>query len=73
MFDRAARIVVCNEQYLRMYKLSPEVVKPGCTLRQLLEHRKQTGLLTADPETYRRDIVASIKAGNTSKVDRQSE
>ena len=73
MFDRATRIVVCNEQYLRMYKLSPEVVKPGCTLRQLLEHRKQTGLLTADPETYRRDIVASIKAGNTSKVDRQSE
>jgi len=67
MFDRATRIVVCNEQYLRMYKLSPEVVKPGCTLRQLLEHRKQTGLLTADPETYRRDIMASIKAGNTSK------
>ena len=67
MFDAAGRIVVCNQQYLRMYNLSPEVVKPGCTLRALLEHRKQTGLLTLDPEKYCKEIMDSIAAGTTSK------
>jgi methyl-accepting chemotaxis protein len=67
MFDASGRIVVCNQQYLRMYNLSPEVVKPGCTLRTLMEHRKQTGLLTLDPEKYCIDIMDSIGAGKTSK------
>jgi len=67
MFDAAARIVVCNRQYVRMYGLSPEVVKPGCTLRTLMEHRKKTGLLTLDPQQYCKEIVDSIAAGKTSK------
>ena len=50
-----------------MYKLSPQVVKPGCTLLRLLEHRKQTGLLTADPKQYCKEIMDSLAAGNTSK------
>ena len=45
MFNSAARVVVCNQRYIQMYKLSPEVVKPGCTLQRLLEHRKEVGLL----------------------------
>ena len=67
MFNAAGRIVVCNRQYLNMYKLSPDVVKPGCTLLRLLEHRKETGLLTYDPAKYCKDIMVGIKAGSTSK------
>src|SRR5580658_8526051 len=67
MFDRSARIVVCNQQYLRMYKLSPDVVKPGCTLRRLIEHRKQTGWFTGDPEDYCQKILADVAAGKTAK------
>src|SRR5271163_599215 len=67
MFDAAARIVVCNRQYLRMYKLSPEVVKPGCTLRELIEQRRRTGLFTGDPEQYCEEIMDGIAAGKTSK------
>ncbi len=67
MFDAAGRIVVCNQQYLRMYKLSPEVVKPGCTLLALMEHRKQTGFLTRDPQQYVKEIMDSVAAGKTSK------
>ena len=48
MFDAAARIVVCNPQYLKMYRLSPQVVKPGCTLYRLIAHRKETGLFAGD-------------------------
>jgi methyl-accepting chemotaxis protein len=66
-FDPAGRIVVCNRQFLRMYKLSPEVVKPGCSLRALIEHRKQTGLFTGDPVQYCNEIMASVAAGKISK------
>ncbi len=66
MFDRSARIVVCNQQYLRIYELSPQVVKPGCTLEALIEHRKATGLFTGDPKTYCKEILDSVATGKTS-------
>ena len=44
MFDAQARLVLCNQRYSEMYRLSPEVVKPGCTLRELVDHRKEMGL-----------------------------
>jgi methyl-accepting chemotaxis protein len=67
MFDSATRVILCNPQYLKMYNLSPTVVKPGCTLRHLIEHRKETGLLTADPAQYCADIVDSIKSGKNTR------
>jgi methyl-accepting chemotaxis protein len=67
MFDSATRVILCNPQYLKMYNLSPTVVKPGCTLRRLIEHRKETGLLTADPAQYCADIVDSIKSGKNTR------
>ena len=66
MFDSSTRIVVCNQRYIQMYRLSPEVVKPGCTLRELIEHRKEVGLLTGDPEQYCREILDTIAQGKTS-------
>jgi methyl-accepting chemotaxis protein len=66
MFDRSTRIIICNQQYLRIYKLSPEVVKPGCTLRRLIEHRRETGLFKGDPESYCKQILDSIATGKTS-------
>src|SRR5262252_873332 len=39
MFDEQARLVLCNDSYLAMYGLSGETVKPGCTLREIIEHR----------------------------------
>jgi methyl-accepting chemotaxis protein len=67
MFDAAGRIVVCNRQFLHMYRLSPEVVKPGCSLRQLIEHRKQSGLFTGDPARYCREIMDGVAAGKITK------
>ena len=67
MFDAAGRILVCNRPYMRMYKLSADVVKPGCTLRELLEHRRQTGLFTGDPDQYSKEIMDGVAAGSISK------
>ena len=67
MFDAAERIVVCNRQYLLMYQLPPEAVKPGCTLRELTEHGQQTGLFTGDPDQYCKEIIDGIGAGKSSQ------
>lgn len=43
LFDASGRLIVCNHRYLDMFGLSDDVVKPGCTLRELLMHRKTRG------------------------------
>ncbi len=45
LFDSSQRLVVCNQRYVEMFGLSSEVVKPGCSLRDLIAHRKSTGTL----------------------------
>jgi diguanylate cyclase (GGDEF)-like protein/PAS domain S-box-containing protein len=68
MFDAAGRLVLCNRRYMEMYSLSPEVVKPGCTLRQLVEHRRELGLFTGNPEEYCRGILESVAQGDSSTL-----
>jgi diguanylate cyclase (GGDEF)-like protein/PAS domain S-box-containing protein len=63
MFDSDARIVVCNDRYIELYGVSREVVKPGCTLLDLLKHRKATGFLAGNVRKYRQSILDRIKRG----------
>jgi methyl-accepting chemotaxis protein len=65
MFDDRERIVICNDQYLEMYNLSPEVVKPGCTLRDLIQHRIDRGSLMRNADEYRRNLVTAMAEGRT--------
>jgi diguanylate cyclase (GGDEF)-like protein len=60
MFDAAERIVVCNDRYIEMYGLSPEIVKPGLSLIELLRYRVATGHLNRDAEQYRSEILAAL-------------
>jgi len=53
MFDSSGRLVLCNRRYIEMYGLSPDVIKPGCTVKQVVEHRIETGSLTvSEAESY---------------------
>jgi PAS domain-containing protein len=63
LFDASARIVACNASYIELYGLSRDVVKPGCTLIELLRHRKEAGSLIEDPEQYEQAILESVKRG----------
>lgn len=38
MLDSDLRVIVCNRRYIDMYRMSPDVVKPGVTLREIIEH-----------------------------------
>jgi PAS domain-containing protein len=52
MFDAATRLVLCNERYIEMYRLDPELAKPGALLRELLEQRKRSGTFAGDSDNY---------------------
>ena len=60
LFDSSERIVVCNRRYIEMYGMSPEVVKPGCSLRDLIQHRQQTGTFTGSIDSYCSTLKADL-------------
>ncbi len=65
LFDDKERIVVCNDRYVEMYGLSPNVVKPGSTLMDLIKNRITTGSLNIDPEKYRAEIMTAVRQGQS--------
>ena len=66
MFDPQGRITLLNTRYLQMYKLDPAVVKPGCTLKRLIECRKETGLFSGNVDSYVQKIIQSVAEGNSA-------
>ena len=65
MFDAQGRIILLNRRYLEMYKLDPKVVKPGCTLKRLIEYRKETGLFSGDVDSYVQKILDGMAQGSS--------
>jgi diguanylate cyclase (GGDEF)-like protein len=65
MFDSSASLVISNHRYVEMYGLSPEIVKPGCLLRELLEHRRDNGTFSDDPGDYVENLMTVIAQGKT--------
>ena len=63
LFDSAHRVVVCNQRYIEMYGLSPDVIKPGCPFRDVIAHRKETGSFKGDVEEYCSGIVRDMPLG----------
>jgi len=63
MFDASTRLILCNDRYIELYGLPPEVAKPGVSLRELLEHRIRAGAFTGDPDQYVADTLRRMKDG----------
>ena len=65
MFDAAERMVVCNDRYIEMYRLSRDVVRPGCTLGDIIRHRIATGSLDRDAVAYRAQLLDAMAKHKT--------
>ncbi|WP_244626736.1 bifunctional diguanylate cyclase/phosphodiesterase [Bradyrhizobium ivorense] len=52
LFDASGRLVICNQQYIEMFGISPEIARPGCHLRELILHRQATGSFVGDVDDY---------------------
>jgi diguanylate cyclase (GGDEF)-like protein len=66
MFDADARLVFCNQRYIEMYGLSPAAVVPGCSLQELLDHRRTVGAFCGDPQDYIDELLKGITDGKSS-------
>jgi len=60
VFDANARLILCNNRYLEMYGMSAAVVTPGCSLRDILEHRQETGSFTGDIDDYLANVFNEL-------------
>ena len=79
LFDASGRLVICNQRYIDMFGVSPEVVRPGCQLRDLILHRQQIGSFDGDVDAYCaqflnpendeiRDTVIALPDGRTIRL-----
>ena len=52
LFDSSRRLVICNHRYIEMYGLSPQIIKPGASFREIIMHRMETGSFVGDADEY---------------------
>ena len=62
-FDASARLVTFNQRYIDMYKLSTDIVKPGCHFRDLMQHRKNCGSFDGDVDEFCSIVMRNIARG----------
>jgi methyl-accepting chemotaxis protein len=68
IFDKNERLVLCNKSYLDLYGLSPDVVKPGIVLIDLLRHRIEKFSLDDNSDDYRNRLVSKIRRGESTRA-----
>jgi methyl-accepting chemotaxis protein len=63
MFDASGQLILVNKAYLRMYGLSAEHAKPGCSLRDLFNQRVKLGTFAGDIDRYVSGVMQEIREG----------
>src|SRR5262245_3299334 len=72
MFDRESRLVVSNKRYIEMYRLPPGAVKPGVTVRDLVDMRLAAGtFFKTDPDQYVHELVTSMVERKPTRMARE--
>ena len=66
MFDSEMRVIFCNQRYIELYGLSPDIAKLGCRLRDLLNQRIRTGTFRDDVDDYIARLTENIAEGKTA-------
>ena len=74
MFDAEKRLVVCNDRYAKMYRLSPELLKAGTPHHEIIEHRIANGILNGETsDSAAKRLISTLNAlppdATTSRVD----
>ncbi|MHC2438148.1 diguanylate cyclase (GGDEF)-like protein [Bradyrhizobium sp. USDA 4451] len=68
LFDAAQRLVICNKRYIEMYALSADIIKPGCSFRDVIVHRHLTGSFQGDVERYVNLVLRDVGVRNTMVI-----
>ncbi|MEM8877157.1 MAG: PAS-domain containing protein [Pseudomonadota bacterium] len=63
MFDEKSELVVCNQRFMEIYNLPPDMAVPGTPFQKIVEHRTTIGVYNGDsPEAYIKERLASVKS-----------
>lgn len=66
LYDRQGRLVLCNQQFLDIYRLPPELGRRGTTFRQILEARVAGNTHVGDDvEDYVADRLSAVREHRT--------
>lgn len=68
MLDSSARLKLCNERYLEIYRLSSKQVVLGSSLRDLLEQCRAAGTFSGNSDQYAREYAARIALGKITST-----
>ena len=63
MYDRSARLVVCNKRYAEMYGLPPDVTTPGHSLESIVAYRIKAAGLATDARAMAKAIQDTVRVG----------
>ena len=69
LFDSGQRLVICNDRYIDMYGLSADVIRPGCSFREVIAHRKATGSFIGDVDLYVARVLRDIGTRNAMVIE----
>jgi diguanylate cyclase (GGDEF)-like protein/PAS domain S-box-containing protein len=67
MVDASERIVVCNQRYIEIYGLPPDLMRPGRSFRDLMAHRKAIGSFAGDIAEYRTNTLRDMALGKATQ------
>ena len=65
MFDAEKKLIVRNNRFLEIFGISPELVDPACTLRDLLEALSAAGVVDQDHDQYIASLDAALAEGTS--------
>jgi len=64
MYDKDKRLIVANQRYAEMYGLPAEILKPGISLREIIQNRIDNGIYSGDsPEDYIEERMKWVSGG----------
>lgn len=66
VFDAQQRLLLSNQRWVEMYRLTPAQTRPGVTLREIVEARVAAGTCPTDADSYLA-LCAGITASDEAK------
>ncbi len=66
MFDADRRLVICNEPYISLYELPPELSKPGARFLDIMSYRTRIGMVPAEGEKWLNARIEKLIEGRES-------
>ncbi len=65
MFDAQDRLLIWNHRYVEMYRIAPDAIWAGCTIRDLLNARIAANTFPLDPEKYEAERYDALRHGKS--------